>query len=322
VQAAEDRGRNAGQTTLTKVHQEHQRQINDLRRKAQDDAAKATANAKKQVADKTKELDTTRVNLAAADKKVKDAEAALGPVIAKLKAAKLIDPAADNAAAVAALPDAVKKAFLATGTDTATAELTAAVDAARKARDEAEGKTKAAEAALTTAKADAAKKIGELEEAMKGFDAKLAAEHAKADAARAADAKKFEEQLAAQAERFRQQLTVARSGAFVPLTDSERAAQDRARKFYAAGLEAYTAGLFANAEGWFDRAAKDDPADARYWYYLGLSKWSQGKAKDAEADFRTGADWEGRSKPGRRVVGDALVKVQGPPRAALDVFRP
>jgi hypothetical protein len=205
-------------------------------------------------------------------------------------------------------------------------------------------KAAAAATALATARTEAEKKIAALETTAKGFDEKLAAETRKAaDAARAevtakldsvsaelaqatadraTDAKRFEERLAGQAEQFRQQLTVVRSGVVVPLSDVEREVQDKAKRAFATGIEAYQVRQLATAEAWFALAAKDDPADARFWYFLGLAKWGQGKTADAEADFKRGAEWETRAKPGRRAIGEALLKVQGSARAAVDAYRP
>lgn len=313
-------------------------------REARAEADKNVAAATERLAAKAKEAAAAKAELATADRKLKAAEAAVDLVVEKLKEVKLIDPAADRAAAAAALPAAVKKAVVVTGKDSQVAELAASLDDAKKARAEAERKAAAATAALADAQGDAAKKIAALEDAAKGFGEKLAAEvqraaaaaraeaRAKLDAAaaelsrsaadRAADAKRFEDRLAAQAEQFRQQLTAVRSGAAVPLADVERVTQDRARRAYAAGIDAYQGGLYTTAEGWFARAVQDDPADARYWYFLGLAKWAQGRAGDADADFRKGAEWEARARPGRRAVGEALLKVQGSARAAVDAYRP
>ena len=70
------------------------------------------------------------------------------------------------------------------------------------------------------------------------------------------------------------------------------------------------------------KAVAASATDARYWYFLGLSKWSQGRTAEADADFKKGAEWESRAKPGRRQIGLALERVQGNARQALEDRRP
>jgi hypothetical protein len=89
---------------------------------------------------------------------------------------------------------------------------------------------------------------------------------------------------------------------------------------YGSGLEAYFAGNAGAAEPAFAAATVADPTDARYWYFLGLSKLAQGKS--AAADFRKGAELESRGLPGRRTIGADLERVQGSARAAIDAVRP
>lgn len=274
-------------------------------RRAKDEADKRAADlaaAAKERDAKAKDAEAAKAELTAAGKKLAAAEQAVAAVVAKLKEAKLIDPAADAAAALAALPEAAKKAVVVSGADKAVADLTAALTAAKDARAAAEKKAAEADAALAAATREAR------------------AADDRAAAALAAEAKRHEAQLAAQAEAFRAQLTAARSGAVVPITDAERVAADRAAKFYAAGRQEYAAGRWADAERLFASATTDDPSDARYWYFLGLSKWAQGKPSDA--DFKTGSGWESRSRLSRKAVGEALVNVQGEARAAVEAARP
>ena len=40
---------------------------------------------------------------------------------------------------------------------------------------------------------------------------------------------------------------------------------------------------------------KLNSADARYWYYLGLTQWELGKPDEARAAFKNGSDLEGRT---------------------------
>lgn len=140
--------------------------------------------------------------------------------------------------------------------------------------------------------------------------------------ARMNDAKQFEARLAEQAEQFVKQLAAARAGAEVPLSDVALAKSEQAASAYDRGTASYFSGQYAEAESRFAEAAKANPADARYWYFLGLSKFALGKTSEAVADFKTGAEWESRAKPGRRVIASALERIQGPARQALESARP
>ena len=58
----------------------------------------------------------------------------------------------------------------------------------------------------------------------------------------------------------------------------------RSLKSYAQGLEYYRVGKYRQAEEQFIAAIRDWNQDARYMYYLGLSRWSLGEKKVADAD--------------------------------------
>jgi len=91
---------------------------------------------------------------------------------------------------------------------------------------------------------------------------------------------------------------------------------------YASGLRHYFARRYADAEGAFTRAIEYDNQDARYFYFLGLSRLAQNKQSDADADFREGAQLELLNRPGREAVSTALERVQGTPRQAVNRVRP
>ncbi|QEL14687.1 hypothetical protein [Limnoglobus roseus] len=329
----------------------------------------AVTAAKEDVAIKAKDLNAAKLAADAATMKLKAADATLDPVIDKLKAAKLIDEKADREKAIAALPEALKKANLITGEgDTAklAKELTDARDELKKQKEAADTALKASTDKLTAAQATAEKQLADAKTAAeksmadlqkkvdtadarikdevktavaaatKDADAKVAKaqeqateqqklaalEIQKAQAARSADAKAFEAKMAELTDQFQRQMATVKSGAIVPLNDVFVAKTAEAATAFDAGTTAYFAGRYADAEAAFARAGKADQTDARYWYFLGLSKYAQGKKKEAEADFKTGSDWEGRGKPGRRAVATALESIQGPARRALEAVRP
>jgi tetratricopeptide (TPR) repeat protein len=94
----------------------------------------------------------------------------------------------------------------------------------------------------------------------------------------------------------------------------------QAEKYYASGLGFYNDRKYASAEKEFLSAVENDKADARYYYFLGLSRLAQDN-RDAYEDFEQAARLEQRGKPGRAAVSAALERVQGPPRAALNEVR-
>jgi colicin import membrane protein len=304
---------NTTRTTATKLSTEN-KSLNEQQKKAE---AEAQA-ARKELQAKVKEVEAAQTLLSNTEAKFKAAADVVAGVVAKLQEAKLIDPQAEPEAALKSLPDVLKKAVV-LNKEPKLEELAAAVEKAELARNEAEQRVKKAEAELAAVRAETAKQVAaEIKKAIEATQAELA----RVKAERAAEVKRFQERLAAQEQQYQSQLTAARAGASVPFTSLERAAQDRARRAYASGLEAWRARQYDTAEAWFTQATKDDPADARYWYFAGLAKWAQGKQAEARKDFETGAEWEARSRPGRRQVGEALLLVQGPARAALDAYRP
>jgi hypothetical protein len=91
---------------------------------------------------------------------------------------------------------------------------------------------------------------------------------------------------------------------------------------YSSGLRHYFARRYADAETAFVKAIEQDNQDARYFYFLGLSRLGLNRAADAEADFHDGAQLEQQSRPGREAVSTALERVQGPARQTVNRFRP
>ncbi|CAN5271889.1 hypothetical protein BH11PLA2_BH11PLA2_12640 [soil metagenome] len=260
--------------------------------------------------------------------KLKKAEAALDPVIEKLKAAKLIEDKATREQALALLPELAKKPnFLTTGTGTnaeMAKELVALRETAKKEKDDAEKKiadltalTKDATARMETAVKNAQRETTQ-QYADKLADAELKAKRAAEEVAIAKKAQ--EDKLAAQAEEHRVQLALTRAGVNLALTDAERNARDQAAKAYGQGLEAFRGNRFADANSFFTSATSKNPNDARYWYYLGLAKTLQGAA--ATDDYKKGAQLEARGLPAQSVINNDLLYVQGGLRQTLDRVRP
>ncbi len=332
------------------------------KKKADDENAKlvmAIETSKKEIDAKAALLETAKLALVKSGDKLKAADSALDPLIDKLKVAKLIDDKETREKVIAAMPELAKKLILLTGTSGETAELAKQLTDARaemkKSQEMATKAVKDAESSLLAARKDADKTIADLQAKLKENEAKVAidvkkaadetraemqkkleatmlasiekqkqseAELKKATDERALEAKMAEIKLSSQAEQFRGQIAAVRAGVIVPLSEPERATADLANTSYLAGVEAYFAGRNSDAETSLAKAVAASGTDARYWYFLGLSKWSQGRTAEANADFKKGAEWESRAKPGHRQVGLSLERVQGNARQALEVYRP
>ena len=72
-----------------------------------------------------------------------------------------------------------------------------------------------------------------------------------------------------------------------------------AAQHYAAGLQWYNDREYEKAQQEFLTAVEHDGQDARYYYYLGLSRLMQGD-RDAFEDFEKGRGWSGRMAVARR----------------------
>jgi len=93
-----------------------------------------------------------------------------------------------------------------------------------------------------------------------------------------------------------------------------------ADRHYAAGLNLYFARRYDAAEREFQAALNNDNQDARFYYFLGLSRLAQGRP-DAYGDFDQGARLEKRGLPPRAAVSTSLERVQGPVRQTLNSVR-
>jgi TolA-binding protein len=95
-----------------------------------------------------------------------------------------------------------------------------------------------------------------------------------------------------------------------------------AYKHFAQGLRAYRDSRYAEAEQEFLAAVRADDQDARYHYYLGLSRWAQGRRAEAATHFRQGGRLERDNKPSQVFVAVALERVPGEALKALSAYRP
>jgi hypothetical protein len=93
-----------------------------------------------------------------------------------------------------------------------------------------------------------------------------------------------------------------------------------AERFYATGMALYFNKRFLEAEKAFMAAVENERQDARYQYYLGLSRLAQNKAEAAEA-FEAASKYEKLGRPSRAAVSTSLERVQGPQRQVLNTYR-
>ena len=103
---------------------------------------------------------------------------------------------------------------------------------------------------------------------------------------------------------------------------TERKDPDLALRQYDAGVTAYRAGRYADAEAVLAKAAFNDPTDARIWYFLGAARWQLGKEEQAREDFKQGAEREKWRSVSAKAITQALEPIQGAFRGALDAARP
>ena len=112
------------------------------------------------------------------------------------------------------------------------------------------------------------------------------------------------------------------AGARVPVETGPRKDLDAAARSLDAGIAAYKAGRYTDAEKALAQAAWNNPADAISWYFLGATRWASGKPDQAKDDFRQGAEREQTRSTPARVIDIAISPIQGPVRDALTAARP
>jgi uncharacterized coiled-coil protein SlyX len=95
-----------------------------------------------------------------------------------------------------------------------------------------------------------------------------------------------------------------------------------AESHYSSGLRHYTERRYADAEREFTAAIEASNQDARFFYFLGLTRLALDRLQDAQADFEQGSLLEMHGSPGRAAVSAALERIQGRERQTLNRYRP
>lgn len=277
-------------------------------------AMSASGDAKKAAEALTaalKERDDAKAALTKAEADVKTA-VAKAEADAKVKLTKAeADAKAATDAAAKAKTDADK--LVADAMKAADDKLKAAVDDAtkdlKKQAADATAAAKKAQDDLTAAKATAK------------ADAEAAAK-AKVDEANAkvvAAEKALDTKVKALEAEYAAKLAEARTGA-VKLVPAEMEASEKASRSYADGLAAYRGGRYSAAEAAFATATQTNPADARYWYYLGLARTQTGTT-GADDAFKKGAQMEAINKPSVREIDAALERLSFADKQRVNKYR-
>lgn len=94
-----------------------------------------------------------------------------------------------------------------------------------------------------------------------------------------------------------------------------------ASQMFGLGVHAFHAGSVEEAFDYFDRAAQREPDDPRVFYFRGLAYLRLGRPDEADADFRKAAELETTRAVGFYNVNQALERVQGRPRVAIEQIR-
>jgi hypothetical protein len=94
-----------------------------------------------------------------------------------------------------------------------------------------------------------------------------------------------------------------------------------AEKHFAAGLNFYFDRDYLDAEREFLLTIENDSQDARFFYFLGLSRLELNRRRDAYADFTQGAVLERINRPASAAVDVSLERIQGPMRCIVNDFR-
>jgi TolA-binding protein len=161
-------------------------------------------------------------------------------------------------------------------------------------------------AALAAADASASARARDLEDKLKATEDKLEAVESK-----------LEEMTARLASAHETQRT-----AFTPPDNPPAADAALAYQSYAKGLVSYAAGRYADAEREFLAAGNSDGEDARFHYFLGLSRLALGKPAEAAENFQRGSCLERENKPSRVFVSVALERVRSEALEILNRCRP
>ena len=102
---------------------------------------------------------------------------------------------------------------------------------------------------------------------------------------------------------------------------SSKADPAAAERLFGTGTRLYFAHQFAEAEAQLVESAKNNPNDARTYYFLALSRLPQGKIALAQEDLQHAVALEQQGLPDRATVNSCFERIQGPERQWINRFR-
>jgi len=108
---------------------------------------------------------------------------------------------------------------------------------------------------------------------------------------------------------------------FMSISVTVKAQNTSNSKLYGQGVHAYNIGEYDTALNIFNSAVEQETEDPRVFLFRGLVYHQQGKAKEALADLKKGAELEAVDKRGFYPVSPALIRVQGKVRLQIENLR-
>ncbi len=106
-----------------------------------------------------------------------------------------------------------------------------------------------------------------------------------------------------------------------PAVSANRAQDSLLQEMYGQGVHAYFAGKYDQAHELFSKAIEQGSQDPRCYYFRGFTFAKLGRPDEAEADFKSGGEFESKGAAVQINVGQALQRVQGPIRLQLEEHR-
>jgi tetratricopeptide (TPR) repeat protein len=102
---------------------------------------------------------------------------------------------------------------------------------------------------------------------------------------------------------------------------SSKADPAAAERLFGTGTRLYFAHQFVEAEAQLVESVKNNPNDARTYYFLALARLPQGKIALAQEDLQHAVALEQQGMPDRATVNSSFERIQGPERQWINRFR-
>jgi len=106
-----------------------------------------------------------------------------------------------------------------------------------------------------------------------------------------------------------------------PAVTVNQAQDSLLQELYGQGVHAYFSGRYEEAHEFFSKAIEQGTQDPRCYYFRGCVYAKLGRPDEAEADFKSGGEFEASGAAVQINVGQALQRIQGPIRLQLEEHR-